>query len=248
MTSATARDLWLRRFHAATAPRARLVCFPHAGGSATFYFPVAAELAPAVEVLGVQYPGRHDRHREPLVDDIRELAGSVHSALPADGVPTALLGHSMGAVVAFETARLMERDVAPAHLFVSGRRAPSVARSETRHLLGDDALVADLQTLDGTDGRVFTDEDLLRMALPAIRNDYRAAETYTWAGGAPLGCDITAFTGDADPRTDVEDAAAWQHHTTGAFALSVHRGGHFFIASERGQVLNRVRADLGVAL
>lgn len=247
MTSATARQLWLRRFHATPAPRARLVCFPHAGGSATFFFPVAAELAPAIEVLGVQYPGRQDRHREPLVDDVRELARSAYSALPVDDVPTALFGHSMGALVAFEVARLMERSAAPVHLFVSGRRAPSVGRGETRHLLEDDALVADLRTLDGTDGRVFADEDLLRMALPAIRNDYRAAETYTWDGGVPLGCAITAFTGDADPRADVEDVAAWQHHTTGAFALSVHPGGHFFLASDRHAVLHRVRTDLGIA-
>ena len=245
MTSATAQDLWLRRFAAAPAPRARLVCFPHAGGSATF-LPVATDLAPAVEVLAVQYPGRQDRHREPMVDDVRELARSVHSALPTDGVPTALLGHSMGAVVAFEVARHMQRATAPTHLFVSGRRAPSVHRSEARHLLEDDALVTDLRMLDGTDGRVFADEDLLRMALPAIRNDYRAAETYAWTAGAPLECGITALTGDADPRAGVEDVAAWQHHTTGTFALSVHPGGHFFITSERHEVLNRVRADLGI--
>jgi pyochelin biosynthetic protein PchC len=31
---------WVRRFRTGPAAPTRLICFPHAGGSATFYFPV----------------------------------------------------------------------------------------------------------------------------------------------------------------------------------------------------------------
>ncbi|WP_371278541.1 thioesterase domain-containing protein [Streptomyces albidoflavus] len=35
-----------------------LVCFPHAGGSASYFHGLSRLLSPAVEVLAVQYPGR----------------------------------------------------------------------------------------------------------------------------------------------------------------------------------------------
>ena len=41
---------WVRRFHPATHPRARLVCFPHAGGSAAYFRPLSAALPASVEL------------------------------------------------------------------------------------------------------------------------------------------------------------------------------------------------------
>ncbi|WP_354644578.1 thioesterase II family protein [Kitasatospora camelliae] len=69
--------------HLRTGPRAdrRLVCFPHAGGSASYFRPVATALSPRVEVIAVQYPGRQDRRLEPPVDDIGLLADRIADAL-----------------------------------------------------------------------------------------------------------------------------------------------------------------------
>src|ERR1700712_4687720 len=115
---------WIRRFHESPGASARLVCFPHAGGAATYFYPLSRTLAPSIEALAVQYPGRQDRRAEPCVDDIHELADLVAPALLewADR-PLALFGHSMGATLAFEVAgRLEKAGVRPAGLFVSGRR------------------------------------------------------------------------------------------------------------------------------
>ena len=71
MTAATAEgSAWVRRFHPAPHARTRLICFPHAGGSATFYFPVSRAMSPAVDVLAIQYPGRQDRRGEACIDDL----------------------------------------------------------------------------------------------------------------------------------------------------------------------------------
>src|SRR5947207_7750544 len=108
MTALVSDDgLWIRRFHPAPPGTPRLVCLPHAGGSASFYFPVSRALSPAVDVLAVQYPGRQDRRHERCVDNIPELAAQVLAVLrPWLTGPTALFGHSMGASLAFELARL----------------------------------------------------------------------------------------------------------------------------------------------
>ena len=227
---------WITRFRAVPRAPVQLVCFPHAGGSAGFYFPMAAPLAPQAEVLAVQYPGRQNRRFEPCVDDIGELADAVVAALGQwQDRPLALFGHSMGAVVAFETARRLA--LPPVRLFVSGRRAPSAYRAESVHLRDDDGIVAELRALSGTDAGILGDEEFLRMILPAIRADYRAIETYRSAPDAVLDLPVTALTGDSDPRVSVDEARAWSAHTTGAFDLAVFPGGHFFLADHQRDVL-----------
>jgi surfactin synthase thioesterase subunit len=100
----------LCRFHPSRAARRRLVCFPHAGGSAIFCFPVSAELRDTVDLLAVQYPGRQDRRGERAAEDLHLMADEVAGALGRwHDLPLPLFGHSTGALVAFEVARRIER-------------------------------------------------------------------------------------------------------------------------------------------
>ncbi|WP_330257831.1 thioesterase II family protein [Streptomyces murinus] len=242
-----ADGLWIRRFHPRPDARVRLVCLPHAGGSASFYFPVSRSMPEDVDVLCVQYPGRQDRRGEPLVDSLPVLADKVHQALlPWADRPLALFGHSMGASLAYELARRLERDqeIVPAALIASGRRAPSRHRVETVHLRDDDGLVAEMRALSGTNPQLLGDEEILRMILPAVRADYRAAETYTWEPGPPLRCPVTCLVGDDDPKVTVAEAAAWSEHTEGPFALKVFPGGHFFLAEHQPEIIRLITARL----
>jgi surfactin synthase thioesterase subunit len=240
-------DEWIRRYFPSPGAAVQLVCLPHAGGSAPFYRPVAQKLSPRVEVLAVQYPGRQDRRHEPMIDDLGELADRVCEAVA--GVvdrPFALFGHSMGATVAFETAtRLESRQLFPLRVFASGRRAPSRVRDERVHLSDDDGMVAELRTLSGTDQRVFGDEEILRMVLPAIRNDYRAAETYRYTPGPRLRCPVTALVGDSDPKASHDEVDAWREHTTAAFELKTYSGGHFYLLDHVADVLRVIDERLG---
>jgi pyochelin biosynthetic protein PchC len=237
---------WIRRFHPAAEPSPRLVCFPHAGGAATYFFPVSRALAPNIEVLAVQYPGRQDRRTEPPIDNIAELADALTEQLRGWlDRPTAFFGHSMGATLAFEVARRLETE---AHqltaLFASGRRAPSLTADERSHTLPDDQLVAEIRRLSGTDATLLGDEELIKMILPAVRADYRAAETYRYPPGPDVTCPIHALTGDADPKVTVNEAAAWQAHTSGTFQLHVYPGGHFYLNNHTTDILAVISTQL----
>jgi surfactin synthase thioesterase subunit len=83
------------------------------------------------------------------------------------------------------------------------------------------------------------------MILPAIRSDYRAIETYRHDPARGLSAPITAFTGDDDPKTSLEEALAWSGHTSGAFELQVFPGGHFFVSSQAPKVLAAIEEQLG---
>ncbi|MGA5418568.1 thioesterase II family protein [Streptomyces pseudogriseolus] len=246
-TSARAETgAWVRRFHPAPDAPHRLVCFPHAGGSASYFLPFARLLAPGVDVLAIQYPGRQDRRHEPCVDSVQGLADALVPELRGwFDRPVSFFGHSMGASVAYEVARRFEQRGQGLHrLFVSGRRAPSTVRDERVYLLDDDGLIEDVVRLSGTDARVLADPAILRMALPSIRADYRAAETYRPAPGPPLSCPLTALTGDDDPRVTLDEAAAWADHSTGPFGLEVFPGGHFYLDGQTPAVLSTVEARL----
>lgn len=209
------------------------MCLPHAGGSASFFFPVSKALTPAVEVLAIQYPGRQDRRHEPNIPDLHDLADQIFAAVRhLDDRPLALFGHSMGAVLAYEVAlRMQDAGLSsPVRLFTSGRRAPSCHRDERIHLESDAQMVAELRKLSGTDAAMLSDPELLEMIMLAIRSDYRAVETYRYEPGRKLDCPVTVLTGDSDPRVSVDEAAAWQEHTTGSTDLHVLPGGHFYLA------------------
>ncbi|MGW5885127.1 thioesterase II family protein [Streptomyces koyangensis] len=72
---------WIRRFQPPPEAEVRLICFPHAGGSASFFFSVSRGLAPRAEVLAMQYPGRQDRRSEPNVPDMTQLANKAADSL-----------------------------------------------------------------------------------------------------------------------------------------------------------------------
>ncbi|KIH98474.1 oleoyl-ACP hydrolase [Streptomonospora alba] len=227
-------DLWLRSFHPAPEAAVRLVFFPHAGGAASYFFPLSKLLAPRFEVLAVQYPGRQDRRREEPIADVDGLAEELAAVLgPTGGKPVVYFGHSLGATVAFEVSRrLAGQGAGPAALMVSARCAPSEHRSNGIHLLDDDGIVAELRRLSGTDSSLLEDEELLAALMPAIRGDYKAAETYTYTPGPALSCPIVGFLGDDDVRVGADDLESWRKHTTAEFELRRLPGGHFYLTED----------------
>lgn len=246
MTDSSAnRQLWLRRFHEVPPGAPLLICFPHAGGSATWFYSVSQALAPDVAVLAVQYPGRQDRMAERAVRDITTLADRVADVLLSEPEhrPVRFFGHSMGAVVAFEVAvRLAAAGRSdPEHLFVSGRRAPTRHRDERVHLRDEEGVVEELKLLDGTERQVLDDPDVRQLVMPAVRADYQAIETYRYQPGPLFSRGVTALTGDSDPKTTLEEAGAWKELTTGTFALEVLSGGHFFLNQHTTHILNLIR-------
>jgi surfactin synthase thioesterase subunit len=115
------------------------------------------------------------------------------------------------------------------------------------HLLGDDQLIREVRALAGTDAALFGDDELVRMVLPAIRNDYRAVETHRPAPDAVLDVPIVALTGTEDPRVTVAEVAAWERHTTREFELHRFRGGHFYLDHHLPAIVDLLAPEPAVA-
>ncbi|MGW6542590.1 thioesterase II family protein [Streptomyces massasporeus] len=224
---------WFRRFADPEPDALRLICFPHAGGAASAYQPLSRRLRPHVEVRAVQYPGRQDRRLETPVADIGELAAVVAGELQADetATPFAFFGHSMGALVAYETARILRErgGPSPRRLFLSARGAPGPRRSPHDVLPDDDAILAAVRRLGGTGVTLLDDPELVAMVLPALRADYAALAAYSWTPREPLHTPVTVLCGDADPVVSVQEASEWRAFTRAETEVRVFPGGHFYV-------------------
>ena len=239
--------LWLRRFHPAGPGAPQVVCFPCAGGSAGAFFDLSAALSPEIEVLAVQYPGRQDRSRERPSTDLAELADEITDQLLARLGPAerpALFGHSMGSLVAFETALRLERaGRRPTVLFASSHRAP-VDSGTGLDGLDDASITEELARLSGTDPEVLADEGLMELILPVLRADYTALARYRHVPGLLLACPVVAALGDADPEVSPEEAARWAEHTGAASSVRVFDGDHFYLKPRLHELADLVRTTV----
>src|SRR5260370_26384292 len=78
-------------------PRARLICMPYAGGSATVFRPWREVLPSDIDILAVEYAGHGSRIAEPLIERIDTLGDAIADALQFEApVPYAMFRHSMG--------------------------------------------------------------------------------------------------------------------------------------------------------
>jgi pyochelin biosynthetic protein PchC len=226
-----------------------LFCFPHAGGGATSFLRLATALTPEIEVFAVQYPGRQDRFGEPFATSLTELAATVAAEVRRVAAgPFALFGHSMGATVAFETARRLEGDgLTPVALFASGRTGPSYPPGDLTGPLDDAALLADIRLLGGTPEEVLQDPGMMSILLPPLRADYRALQSYRFATDVyreRVACRITALVGNRDPRVSKDGALAWSRHTAAEFELLEFAGGHFYLDGSTDSVADHIRTVL----
>jgi medium-chain acyl-[acyl-carrier-protein] hydrolase len=231
-------------------PRAylRLFCFHHAGGSTTLFHQWRDKLPPHIELWVARLPGRGDRAAEPPVKRMVPLVQEMSEALvPFLKEPFALFGHSMGASIAFETARLVRRKYGaqPMRLLVSSCQAPQRLHfALPTYDLPDAAFIERLRGLNGTPQPLFDDPRLLMMMLPVIRADVELLQTYEYLADAPLDCPITIFGGLRDEVVKLAGMMAWRRQTTAEAILHLLPGDHFFLNSHQQLFLELLTAEL----
>ena len=225
----------------------RLFCFHYAGGGGSIFRPWTKWLSNDVELVAVQLPGRENRLDEPLLYSMERVMTPLANALPPLlDRPFAFFGHSTGAVICFELARVLRKRGLPEPrlLIASSQNAPQIKPSVIRHRLPDMEFINVIRGCNGTPDAVLKNPALLELLLPRIRADGAVFETYDCEQQPPLDCQIVVFYGLEDNMVNDAGLTAWEVHTRHSFQRYGFPGGHFFLHGAEEAVVTRINHEL----
>lgn len=231
-----------------------LFCLPFAGAHADPFRAVAkarteAGHGPAVTLT---YPGHGARMAAPVETSVvgmaRDALAGIRERLEP-GEPVALLGYSMGSLVAYELSFLLaEAGHRVSHLLVMASTPPNILTSPVLSIDSDDELIAHCEQYGLIDTAVFASPELRRTFAPSLRSDILAVSRYAQEQEAarrlaplrriPAETALAVFCGDAD-RT-VDRPLAWGELHDGDPAVHRYAGGHFFINDHPERVITDV--------
>ncbi len=226
----------------------RIFCFPWSGAGASAYRAHAEAVWAQIEIVGIQLPGRGTRRSESACTQLEAPAEQAAQAIRADlqARPSrfAVLGHSYGALLAYETARLLEAaELIPEATVLSASRTPDTPPPFPLHGLNDLQLTQQLGQMGGLSPDRLCDPAFMGYLLPIARSDLTACETYAPVGAQPLKCPVISWAGDEDWYAPPADVVKWQQYADSAYRHREFPDGHFFI-NDIPAVTTALMADL----
>ena len=215
-----------------------LVCFHHAGGgSASFHAlrQALADMGADVALQVATLPGRESRRAEPRHVDadscVHALADELEEQLTR---PHVLLGHSMGALLAYSLAqqRISRGQRPPEAVIVASCRTPhQPAPAENLQSMDDYQLAVRLARYGGLPAEILDRPDWLALLMPIVRDDLRIFQSFLPSDEPPLPCPLFIFGGCDDPLAPLDTLAAWQTHSLQPHPVRLYHGGHFLLRS-----------------
>ncbi|HTZ43077.1 MAG TPA: alpha/beta fold hydrolase [Jatrophihabitans sp.] len=211
------------------AGRIPLFLLPPAAGSAVSFdgWPDSPELA----AQPLELPGRRFGDPAPLELDLAAAVDWLDLHRPAGGADWALLGHSMGGLLAAAWAERATAAGHPPRLLVLSSVTPPWPRSQAVELLaaGPDELWDRMIRLGGIPDELSGSRTFRRLIEPRLLADVRLAASWQPAGPPRLDCPILSCSGADDAFVPPAAMLGWAACTgPGRFRHRVLPGGHFY--------------------
>ncbi len=230
--------------------RIQLFILPYAGGSTAAFKKLTDLIDPSVDVITVEYAGRGTRAKEPLATSIWSL---LEDAIVycrdrrRQDIPYAVMGYSMGSVLAYE---ILKREAIAGelkHLFIAAEVSPRDRCLELRKVKDptEERILDRARRLGGLDDRMLQNKRFTDIYIKPMLSDYRLFFEYEFAEGKgkagedKIRTDTTFFYCEKD--TALTDVQRWEELLDGEYDYHELGKNHFFLNQhyvEMAQVIN----------
>ena len=211
----------------------QLFLFPYAGGSIAAFKRLTDSLDDRIEPIAVEYAGRGTRAKEPLaesIDDLFEDAILYCKERRNLEFPYAVLGYSMGSVLAYEMLARKSLAGELKHLFICAEVSPKDSSLELRKVTNptEDKILERARSLGGLDERMLKNKRFADIYIKPMLSDYRLFFNYRFSGYEDkIQTDTTFFYCEKD--TALVDVEKWDELIEGKFDYHEMGDNHFFI-------------------
>ena len=216
--------------------KVKLFCIPYSGGLADVYCKWKNKLNSNIVLCPVEIAGHGRRIKEDFYTDVAtaadDISGIILNEMKGDE-PYAIYGHSLGALLAFETYyELKKKGVhEPVHIFFSGRKSPDDMEERTEYYkLPENDFMEKVFQYGGNTRDIMQSRELLDIFVPILRADFRIAEIYEYQKhDEKIMCDITIVNGKSDFSVMTGDLSMWKAFAGKGCDFKYVEGEHFFI-------------------
>lgn len=224
--------------------KCKIFAFPYAFGAAHVYQNLKEILCDDIDIVPIEYPGHGSRYGEALMNDIVGLAkdayAQIHTYLEKE-VEYALLGYSMGGLVAYELYKRIVRrgNKKPKVFFAFAASAPDVQyadRDYESYTLND--IKNKLIEMSGTPDEILNSDEMLEVFSPIIKNDLIALRNYgkKELPKIKIDCPLTVVRGHGENAED--SYKHWNYFSGNQISYHEIAGNHFFMF-ENSENLNK---------
>lgn len=209
----------------------KLITFPCAGGNANNFNKIIKNLD--CKIYSMEYSGHWTRYEERMYASMEDCIESLYSEIEEIVTETDdifLLGHSMGAIVAYEIAvRLLDHGFSVKALFLLACMPPDEIDYQKILFENNDRIKIFLNKIRQIPSKVLDSEFFEEELLPSIRNDFSILSDYVIVSKLSKRIDvrIICISGVHDPL--VIKMSGWQRYTSNICICVECEGDHFFL-------------------
>lgn len=224
----------------------QMFCLPYAGGSASIYNNWKGKFGKDLDIYPIEYAGHGSRFCEDYYSSLEEAAADVcEQIIRQQTGDYVIYGHSMGCLIALETAFQLTAKKAnlPKAVIVAATRPPHlIYRDKPLSTLSRDDLMKEITSMGQMDPEVLEYEELYEIVADVLYSDVQMFSKYKRVYGTEfIDIPVLALTSDDDDEAPVEDMTEWQKYTNASFNMHCFTGNHFFAFDDNPEFYSFVR-------
>lgn len=214
----------------------QLFLIPYAGGDSYSFTELIQFLPEYINPTTIEYPGRGKRIEESYAPTFSMLIEDVVSQIERNiikGMPIAILGYSMGAIIAYEIVRKNLIHTNIYHLFLCAQGDIRCdLQIQNINLLNADEMIRYVEKLGGININILKNKRFLMAMIKPLQHDYILRAQYKFEGDLKqkLNCNITILYSPQDISS--EHILGWKDLIEDTIDIIKIGTNHFFIKED----------------